>query len=663
MQKLLAMLVALAFTSLLSAQAQGSDDQYVQIYNAIQEGEQLEGTGQSNQALAKYLEAQTALQRFQKGHPDWNTPVVKFRLGYLESKIGSLSHKAAAPAPAAVATNRPSVTAPQQTKPPQQIEAENPFNAYNEQIRQLTAEKTILEAKLKEALSSQPAAMDPRELVKAEEKVKSLQKENDLLKVSLNQAKAKAPAAKESKSPPSVPPALTESNRKLAEQTEKANALALEKEALQKKLNSLMSSQSDPGALAASKKALDAANKELAEQKLTVSKVMFDKEALEFQLRSLKTSADTLASIRVENDKLKKQLSEAKSKPRATTKPTTTERLLAQANTQIAKLQNEKELLRLENVALENRLKQSPAPTLNANVTPPPAPKDDAAARIKQLQREKDDIQRQLEAALKKSSGRKAKPSEKQVLEMENQMAALRARLDVFEAQRIPYTTEELALFKAPDTTLSASVDLKATRKLIKGPPPGSGPLVAEAQRYFADRRLDKAEESYLKVLHQDEKNVYTLGNLAAIQLELGHLSDAEKHITQAVALAPNDAYNLSILGYLRFKQQRYDDALDALSRAAKSEPENAEIQNYLGLTLGQKGMRGQAETALRKAIQIQPNYGSAHNNLAVVYLAQQPPSIELARWHYQKALTAGHPRNPELEKMLEVKTVAEKGQ
>jgi len=111
----------------------------------------------------------------------------------------------------------------------------------------------------------------------------------------------------------------------------------------------------------------------------------------------------------------------------------------------------------------------------------------------------------------------------------------------------------------------------------------------------------------------------------------------------------------------LRFKQQRYDEALDVLSRAGKADPENAEIQNYLGLALSEKGMRGPAEAALRKAIQIEPSYGSAHNNLAVIYLAQQPPSVELARWHYQKALAAGHPRNPELERMLEAKTVTEK--
>ena len=43
----------------------------------------------------------------------------------------------------------------------------------------------------------------------------------------------------------------------------------------------------------------------------------------------------------------------------------------------------------------------------------------------------------------------------------------------------------------------------------------------------------------------------------------------------------------------------------------------------------------------------------AAHNNLAVIYISQQPPLAELARWHYQKALDAGQPRNPDLEKML----------
>jgi hypothetical protein len=36
-----------------------------------------------------------------------------------------------------------------------------------------------------------------------------------------------------------------------------------------------------------------------------------------------------------------------------------------------------------------------------------------------------------------------------------------------------------------------------------------------------------------------------------------------------------------------------------------------------------------------------------------VIYLSQTPALPQLARWHYQKALEAGQPHNPDLEKML----------
>ena len=102
---------------------------------------------------------------------------------------------------------------------------------------------------------------------------------------------------------------------------------------------------------------------------------------------------------------------------------------------------------------------------------------------------------------------------------------------------------------------------------------------------------------------------------------------------------------------------------MDALGRAAKLDPQDAQIQNFLGIALSEKGLRGPAEAALRKAIQLDPGYASAHANLAVAYITQQPPLVELARWHYQKALAAGLPRNPELEKMLDAKQPASGGQ
>jgi Flp pilus assembly protein TadD len=159
-----------------------------------------------------------------------------------------------------------------------------------------------------------------------------------------------------------------------------------------------------------------------------------------------------------------------------------------------------------------------------------------------------------------------------------------------------------------------------------------------------------------LQVLREDEKNVSALSDLAFIQIMLDRLDAAEKHLKAALEIAPDDSYALLILGRLRMSQKNYDDALQALSRAAQGDPQNAEIQDDLGIALVKKGQRGPAEAAFRKAVLLQPGYGDPHNNLALFYLTQQPPLVELARWHYQKALAAGLPHNAEIERLLESK-------
>ena len=59
------------------------------------------------------------------------------------------------------------------------------------------------------------------------------------------------------------------------------------------------------------------------------------------------------------------------------------------------------------------------------------------------------------------------------------------------------------------------------------------------------------------------------------------------------------------------------------------------------------------AEKELLKAIEARPDYADAHFNLAVIFASQNPPSLELARKHYTKALALGMDKDPELEKLL----------
>jgi Tfp pilus assembly protein PilF len=667
---------------LLAAQAQGPDDQYIQIYNLIQEADKLVSDLQPSDALPKYLEARTALERFQKGYPEWNPKVVSFRLSYVVRKIDALSGKGSAPsadvqAPPSRTVSAPSAVAPTPAGPvtaattatiaapppsPGPAEATKPapsdwetqLGALREQGRQLQADKAVLEAKLKEALSVQPAAVDPRELAKAQEKVRILQKENDLLKVSLDQMKARPVPAPDTKALEEARQALAEANHKLVEQTKTADALASEKAALQAKLDRLTANPPNATELQASKQALQEASLKLEEQSKLASTLALEKEALQGRLKTLSADIEAMAAVRAENQLLKKQLADLKASPASQDGTEQARRQLAEAQAQIAALQSDKEVLRLEKSDLEKRIQGLFAPSA-APAAPPAAAKGTDAVRIKQLQKERDDLQKQLVAANKELYSRKGKAAATRVAEIENQLATLRARLEVYEARQVPYTAEELALFKQPETKL-AQAERKGGRTPAKELPPGTVALVAEAQRLYANRQLEKAEEKYLQVLQQDNKNVHTLANLAAIQLDENHLETAEINIKQAVALAPDDPYSLFVLGRLRFRQKQYDEAVDALSRAAKLDSQDAQIQNFLGLALSEKGLRGPAETALRRAVQLEPGYANAHANLAVAYITQQPPLAELARWHYQKALAAGLPRNPDLEKLLDAK-------
>lgn len=235
--------------------------------------------------------------------------------------------------------------------------------------------------------------------------------------------------------------------------------------------------------------------------------------------------------------------------------------------------------------------------------------------------------------------------------DLSEEVKTLRARLAVDEAAVVPFTPEELALMKPPAPAPAGNSNDR--RKSAGGLSGNAAALAAEADKYFSAGDYEKAGADYLQILKQDPKNALALANLATIELQENKLADAETHITAALAQNPNDAYALSTYGNLKFRQKKYDEALDALSRAARLDPTNPQIQNYLGVTLSEKGLRSQAETALRKAIELNPKYAAAQNNLAVVYLSENPPMPALARWHYQKALDLGQPRNPDLEKKL----------
>jgi tetratricopeptide (TPR) repeat protein len=220
-----ASLLVLLFGSAVS-RAAAPDDEYVRIYNLIQQADALAEGGRAELASQKYAEALTGLDGVRKAYPGWNEQVVQFRQNYVIEKLGRTAKIAEKP----LRPKRADEPVPPSSEPADRI------RPLLEQVRQLTADKELLQAKLAEALSAQPAAVDPRELAVSEEKIKSLRKEVELLTVNLKKAEAKPDKPIDPVAFGQVKQGLAAANQKLAQQTEIMATMTLERDALQHRL-------------------------------------------------------------------------------------------------------------------------------------------------------------------------------------------------------------------------------------------------------------------------------------------------------------------------------------------------------------------------------------------------------------------------------------------
>ncbi len=80
------------------ARADEDGDKYLQIVDSIQQADSLNAKGQTATALARYTQAQAALQAFHRAYPYWDPNMVAYRSKYLGDKIQECLDKTAAPA-------------------------------------------------------------------------------------------------------------------------------------------------------------------------------------------------------------------------------------------------------------------------------------------------------------------------------------------------------------------------------------------------------------------------------------------------------------------------------------------------------------------------------------------------------------------------------------
>ena len=210
-------LAALAVFSTVShgGAAASPQDDYLQIYVMINEGDKLSQGGQNSQAREKYETALTRLEKLKNENPEWEPTIVKYRIKYLNDKLANLktakesstpppAAPAAAPAPAAPApmSEKPEAPAPAPTPaaaktetpaaPAPSVTSDDP-SALRQRIIQLTGDLESARTELKQAKADLDQALTDKKGLQeklssgapADANVAALQQENTALRTKL----------------------------------------------------------------------------------------------------------------------------------------------------------------------------------------------------------------------------------------------------------------------------------------------------------------------------------------------------------------------------------------------------------------------------------------------------------------------------------------------
>ncbi|MDC0065303.1 tetratricopeptide repeat protein [Verrucomicrobia bacterium] len=598
---------------LFTAQAAGPDDSFIQAYTIIAQGDKLAKLGQKNSAIKKYRQARNDLAALQSGYPSWNAGVVSFRIKYVDQKLKSLGDEASE---TAAPSAKPTVLDP--------AAARREIAVLKRKVEQLDNEINLKDAKLKEAFSAVPSPEETKQLATLEANLSGLRQENANLKSAIDKAtdqlktantdlaKAKADAQKAQTDLAKAQAETEKTNEALAQamaEAKTANAKANDRQA--KRLEKQLADKQEN---------LEQTEKELAS--LTTAH-----KALESELKSFK-KGNREQDLEAEVGSLEKQLAKSNSK-------------LEEASSSLASAENSNDSLGDQLKALQKGTHEKEFRNYISSLE----------KRLAKAERKNTNPASKRKGLSGIFSWRKSgRAEEAQVAELQNRIDTLRSRLEILEAEKIPYTDEEKKLFAEPGTGDQPANTLQAKVATL---PEGGADDFKAGQAALVEAKYGEAEQKFLHVLKLDEENPLTLGNLALAQMEQGNYEGAEASLTRALKNEDEDAFSLSLIGTLRYRQKKFDEARDYLVKAVKLNPEDANAQHFLGSALNNLGQRKAAETALRKALQIKPGHAEAHHNLAVVYATQKPPFIALAKFHYDKAVAGGHEKNADLEKIL----------
>jgi predicted O-linked N-acetylglucosamine transferase (SPINDLY family) len=128
--------------------------------------------------------------------------------------------------------------------------------------------------------------------------------------------------------------------------------------------------------------------------------------------------------------------------------------------------------------------------------------------------------------------------------------------------------------------------------------------------------RLAEAEAIYRQILAIDPNYADALNLLGVLAGQVGHLEPAIELIQRAIAIDPTAPHYHANLGETYRRGGQWPAAISAHTRSVELQAHSAKAYNDLGVALFENIQLDEAIAAFRKAIQLDPEYADAHTNL-----------------------------------------------
>jgi tetratricopeptide (TPR) repeat protein len=149
--------------------------------------------------------------------------------------------------------------------------------------------------------------------------------------------------------------------------------------------------------------------------------------------------------------------------------------------------------------------------------------------------------------------------------------------------------------------------------------------------------RLQAAEQVYREILAVEPDNANALHLLGVIASQIGKHDIALQYIHQAIRSNNNVAAFHSTLGQAHHALGNLNEAITSYRQALKLNPHHALAHNNLGIVFIDLGKLNDAVACFRQAVQLKPDFTEAHNNLGNVLKDQD--KLDEAVTCYRRAL------------------------